>query len=97
MVPVGATRSDVAPALWAIPWQILLGLGQGVACAFSWLSLVGLVRRLRYILGVVVAVQSWVEGTTVLRTAVAVVAVNYLLPRWESGGRPPCVTSETSR
>lgn len=88
VVRAGATRSDPALLFWTMPWQVLRGLSQGLARVSSWLPLVGSVWRLRFVLGVIVAVQSWHEGTTAARAAgglaVVVVAVSYLTPRWES-------------
>ena len=73
---------------WTIPYQVLAGLAQGVACAFSGLPLLGQAWRLRFILGLIVAVQSWAQGVAAARAAgalaVAVVALSYLVPRWEA-------------
>lgn len=88
VVRAGATRSDPALLFWTMPWQILRGLSQGLARAFSSLPLVGSMWRLRFVLGVIVAVQSWQEGSPAARAAggfaIVVVAVSYLMPRWES-------------
>lgn len=87
LVRVGAVRSTLLLELWTIPWRSLRRLGCLVAGASGRLPLVRMMWRARVVLGVIAVGQGVTSGQSeaVVAGALsgAVVALSYLVPRWE--------------
>lgn len=80
----GLTRSDLAVEVATIPWHLLWAAAQVVARAVSWIPLVELAWRLRFVVATVTVVQSIGDGHPGVAALVTVLLTStYLAPSWQ--------------
>lgn len=92
LVRVGAVRSDLALALWTVPWRFLRGIRLGVADTCGRLPLVRLMWRARFVVGLIALCQGVTAGRPEAVAAgvlsAAVVVLSYLIQggqrRWSA-------------
>lgn len=82
-VRLGLTRSDPAIAYWTFPWRLVTAVCSAIAQSISWLPLVHLAWRIRFVVAGVAVVQSFVDGRPGVSVLIAgFIAMTYLGPRW---------------
>jgi hypothetical protein len=87
LVRVGAVRSELALELWTVPWRFLRRLGLAVGGFSGRLPLVRAIWRSPFVVGLIALGQGVTAGQSEAAVAgalsAAVVALSYLVPRWE--------------
>lgn len=83
VIDAGLTRSDAFLTYWTTPWQILAGIGDGIARALRGFSLVSFAWRARFVTIGIAVIQTIHDGPYWLAALIATIGIlSYAAPAW---------------
>ncbi|MCB0906775.1 MAG: hypothetical protein KDB63_06615 [Nocardioidaceae bacterium] len=83
VIDAGLTRSDAFLTYWTTPWQILAGIGEGIARALRGFPLVSFAWRARFFTIGIAVIQTIHDGPYWLAALIATIGIlSYAAPAW---------------